>query len=53
MSFEIIESYSNIKEMDLNPVILHQEGLDIVDASIILKPQQTEQSMAYDHNELS
>jgi acetyltransferase len=34
---ELIESYPDIKEMDLNPVILHHEGLDIVDARIILK----------------
>ena len=35
---EIIESYPEIQEMDLNPVIVHHEGLDIVDARIILKP---------------
>jgi acetyltransferase len=34
---ELIESYPEIEEMDLNPVILHHEGLDIVDARIILK----------------
>jgi acetyltransferase len=34
---ELIESYPEIQEMDLNPVILHHEGLDIVDARIILK----------------
>lgn len=33
---EIIESYPAIREMDLNPVIVHEEGLSIVDARIIL-----------------
>ncbi|MCP4370550.1 MAG: acetate--CoA ligase family protein, partial [Deltaproteobacteria bacterium] len=34
---EIIEAYPQIEEMDLNPVIVHQQGLSIVDARIILK----------------
>lgn len=34
---EIIEAYPVIKEMDLNPVIVHEEGLTIVDVRIILK----------------
>jgi acetyltransferase len=34
---EIIESYPEIHEMDLNPVIVHQEGLSVVDARVILK----------------
>jgi len=34
---EIIESYPKIHEMDLNPVVVHEKGLDIVDARIILK----------------
>jgi len=34
---EIIESYPDIREMDLNPVIVHEQGLSIVDARIILK----------------
>ncbi len=34
---EIIESYPDIQEMDLNPVIVHEKGLSIVDARIILK----------------
>jgi acetyltransferase len=34
---EIIESYPQIQEMDLNPVIVHHQGLSIVDARIILK----------------
>jgi acetyltransferase len=36
---DIIEAYPEIKEMDLNPIILYEEGegLDIVDARIILK----------------
>jgi acetyltransferase len=36
---EIIESYPDIEEMDLNPVIVHEEGLVIVDARIILKEE--------------
>jgi acetyltransferase len=34
---EIVEAYPQIAEMDLNPVIVHQKGLSIVDARIILK----------------
>ncbi|MBR9986767.1 MAG: acetate--CoA ligase family protein [Desulfosarcina sp.] len=34
---EIIEAYPQIQEMDLNPVIIHHEGLNIVDARILLK----------------
>jgi len=34
---EIIEAYPQIEEMDLNPVIVHEKGLSIVDARIILK----------------
>ncbi|MBF0450633.1 MAG: acetate--CoA ligase family protein [Candidatus Magnetomorum sp.] len=33
---EIIESYPQIQEMDLNPVIVHENGIKIVDARIIL-----------------
>lgn len=34
---ELIESYPEIEEMDLNPVILHPQGTSIVDARILLK----------------
>jgi acetyltransferase len=34
---EIIESYPEIEEMDLNPVLVYHQGLDVVDARIILK----------------
>ena len=34
---ELIEFYPDIEEMDLNPVILYEQGLDVVDARIILK----------------
>ncbi len=34
---DIIESYPEIEEMDLNPVIVYEEGIAIVDARIILK----------------
>lgn len=33
---EIIESYPDIREMDLNPVVVYEDGLSIVDARIIL-----------------
>ena len=39
---EIIESYPQIQEMDLNPVIIHHEGLSVVDARILLKPAEEE-----------
>jgi len=34
---EIVEAYPDIEEMDLNPVIVHENGLSIVDARVILK----------------
>jgi acetyltransferase len=34
---EIIESYPQIKEMDLNPVVVHEKGLSVVDARVLLK----------------
>ncbi|MFH2091220.1 MAG: acetate--CoA ligase family protein [Pseudomonadota bacterium] len=37
MCSELIESYPEIEEMDLNPVLLYEQGLDVVDARIILK----------------
>jgi acyl-CoA synthetase (NDP forming) len=36
---EIIESYPRIAEMDLNPVIVHHDGLSVVDARILLKSE--------------
>jgi acetate---CoA ligase (ADP-forming) len=36
---DLIEAYPGIAEMDLNPVIIHEEGLTIVDARIILKAE--------------
>jgi acetyltransferase len=36
---EIVVAYPQIAEMDLNPVIVHQKGLSIVDARIILKEE--------------
>jgi acetyltransferase len=35
---EVIESYPAILEMDLNPVIVHENGASVVDARILLKP---------------
>ncbi|RJP81880.1 MAG: acyl-CoA synthetase [Desulfobacteraceae bacterium] len=34
---EIVEAYPDIEEMDLNPVIVYETGIRIVDARIILK----------------
>ena len=34
---QIIEAYSMIQEMDLNPVIVHEKGLTVVDVRILLK----------------
>ncbi len=34
---EIVEAYPQIREMDLNPVIVYEKGLTVVDARIILK----------------
>ncbi len=34
---DIIEAYPDIQEMDLNPVIVHEKGLSIVDARILIK----------------
>ncbi len=39
---EVIEAYPEINEMDLNPVIVHEEGLTIVDARIILNVDKME-----------
>ena len=38
---DIIEAYPDIEEMDLNPVIVHEAGLDIVDARILLNTTQS------------
>ena len=40
---EVVESYPEIVEMDLNPVIVHHDGLSIVDARILLKPTDGEE----------
>ena len=32
---EIVESYPEIGEMDLNPVLVHERGLTVVDARIL------------------
>jgi len=34
---EVVEAYPEINEMDLNPVILHEQSLSLADARIILK----------------
>jgi len=37
---EIVEAYPDIEEMDLNPIIVHEKGLSIVDARVILKTDE-------------
>jgi len=37
---ELVEAYPEILEMDLNPVIVYEKGLSIVDARVILKPEE-------------
>ncbi|VBB47005.1 CoA-binding domain protein [uncultured Desulfatiglans sp.] len=39
---EMIESYPEIAEMDLNPVIAYEKGVRIVDARVILKERHEE-----------
>ncbi len=39
---DVIEAYPEIHEMDLNPVIVHEESLSIVDARIILNVEGME-----------
>jgi len=34
---DLIESYPQIQEMDLNPVLVYEKGISVVDARIILK----------------
>ena len=36
---EIVGSYKDIQEIDLNPVIAHENGLNIADARILLKKE--------------
>jgi len=38
---EIVEAYPDIEEMDLNPIIVYESGLSIVDARVILKAEGT------------
>ncbi len=37
---EIVGSYNDIQEIDLNPVIVYERGLDIADARILLKKDE-------------
>jgi acetyltransferase len=41
---EIMEAYPDIREMDLNPVIAYEKGLQVVDARMILKQEGAEQN---------
>jgi len=36
---DIVQSYPEIEEMDLNPVIVHEKGVSVVDARVILKTE--------------
>jgi len=47
---EVIEAYPEIHEMDLNPVIVHEDGLSVVDARIILSPEGMEKRMRLSRN---
>ncbi len=38
---EVIESYPAIREMDMNPVVVHESGLSVVDARILLKTENS------------
>ncbi len=42
---EIVEAYPEILEMDLNPVIVHEKGLSIVDLRVILRADERCQSL--------
>ncbi len=42
---EVIEAYPEIHEMDLNPVIVHEDGLTIVDARVILSPENMDKKL--------
>jgi len=37
---EIVEAYPDIEEMDLNPVIVYEKGLSIVDLRVILRADE-------------
>ena len=37
---EVIEAYPDIREMDLNPVVVYEKGVAVVDARIILKEEE-------------
>ena len=37
---EIVGSYKDIQEIDLNPVIAYEEGFGIADARILLKKEE-------------
>lgn len=44
---DIIESYPEIKEMDLNPIIVYEKGLSIVDARILLASKDEKNGKEY------
>jgi acetyltransferase len=44
---EVMEAYPEINEMDLNPVIVHEHGISIVDVRILLDPEPGKQGPAF------
>ncbi len=40
---EVMEAYPDIREMDLNPVIAYEKGLQVVDVRILLKEEKAPQ----------
>ena len=38
---DLVAKHGEIDEMDLNPVIVHEKGLTVVDARVVLHPQMT------------
>ncbi len=48
---EIVEAYPDIQEMDLNPVIVYENGLSLVDARVILKAEDGEMTEGTDDSE--
>jgi len=43
---EVMEAYPEIQEMDLNPVIVHEKGVSIVDVRILLNPKHASADLA-------
>jgi len=48
---DLVQAYPEIEEMDLNPVIVHENGLSVVDARIILKADSAAPTAAADEQQ--